>query len=211
MTGERLNRCAALILLGVSLAVSAHGQGKDLNHISDRAVQLVKQAVHLAEADKPLAAIRAVKTARLISPNYLRAHIEYQNIKTNYLDQYDEVEAEYQSLRRRFPDNPVYLMALSYRANGTRDRGGLVKIVRLAPEWSWAHYAQALLVKQSDSESAARELRQCINLDPSAIEAYELLIDVQERRLHRIDDAIRTAEEFAEQAGVRPSVRLPEL
>src|SRR5207244_11741636 len=92
VTRERLNRCAALILLDVSLAVSAHGQGRDLNHISDRAVQLVKQAVLLAEADKPLAAIRAVKTARLISPNYLRAHIEYQNIKTNYLDQYDEVE-----------------------------------------------------------------------------------------------------------------------
>jgi peroxiredoxin/tetratricopeptide (TPR) repeat protein len=206
-----LHRFALCGLLISAATASVLAQGSELNQPAPRAAQLVRQAIVLAEADKPLAALVAVRRARLISPNYLRAHIAYREIKTNYLDQYDAVEAEYGSLLRRFPNNAVYLMALNYRANGPLDRDALNRIVRLAPDWAWAHYARALLAKSSDPGLAVIELQRCTHLDKEAIEAYELLIDIQEKRLDRIDDAIKTAQEFAAQVEIRPSTRLPEL
>jgi cytochrome c biogenesis protein CcmG, thiol:disulfide interchange protein DsbE len=190
----------------------ALSKGQELNAApAPAAKELVKRAVLLAESDRALEAIALVKRALSISPDYLRAHIEYINIKSNFLGRYDEVEKEYENLIRRHPQNAVYLMAVYYRSNGEFGRQFLEKVVELAPEWAWGHYAKALLVKKSDPENAAIELAQCINADPSAKEAYDLLIELQEKRLARIDDAIRTAERLAAQTDIRPILRLPQL
>ncbi len=165
----------------------------------------------LAEADKPFAALAAVKRARALSPDYLRAHIEYINIKSNFLGRYDDVQEEYESLIRRHPKNAVYLMAIYYRSNGQFGRQFLTRVVELAPAWAWAHYAKALLIKQDKPEIATSELELCIDSDPDANEAYHLLIELQERGLQRLGDAIRTAERLAAQINIRPTLRLPQL
>lgn len=101
ITLRAIGYCASLILLVAGLVVPALGQGQELNTPPDpAAIELVKRAVLLAESDRPASALAAIKKALSISPNYLRAHIEYRNIKTNFLDRYDEVETEYQSLIR---------------------------------------------------------------------------------------------------------------
>ena len=73
------------------------------------------------------------------------------------------------------------------------------------------HYAQALLLKETDPENAVIELERCIAADGSAKEAYDVLIELQENRLHRIDDAIRTAERLASQKEIRPTLKFSQL
>lgn len=207
----KINVLATPILLISILSSStlALDKGEHLNQPPPPAArQLVKRAVLLAESDNPRAAIAALKKALSISPNYLQAHIEYRNVKANFLNRSDEVDAEYQSLIKRFPRNPVYLMAVYYRSNGAYARESLQKVVELAPEWAWAHYAKALLIKEKDPESAVVELQRCIEKDSNALAAYDSLIELQESRLHRIDDAIRTAEQLAAQTDIRPQLRL---
>jgi thiol-disulfide isomerase/thioredoxin len=202
----------SLFLLIFSLGNHPFIKGQALNlSPQSTARELVKKAVLLAESDKPLASVATLKKALAISPNYLRAHIDYRNIKANFLDQYDEVEAEYQALIKRFPNNPVYLMATYLDSDIEVGIVPFRKVINLAPQWAWSHYAKALLVQESDPEKAVIELQHCIEKDSSAIEAYELLIYLQEKRLKRIDDAIRTAESLARQAGIRANLRLQPL
>ena len=204
--------CALFSLLILGSGVHAIHNTQQLNEPPPPATrELVKRAVVLAESDKPRAAIAALKKAISLAPNYLQAHVEYGNVKANYLDRSDEVEAEYRSLIRRFPNNPVYLMALYLRSKGELGRASLQKVVELAPEWAWGHYARALLINANDPEGAVAELQRCIEKDHSALVAYETLIDWQETRLHRIDDAIRTAEQLAAQTDIRAQFRLPPL
>ena len=203
--------CASLVLLITSSNTHARNNGQQLNTPpKPDARALVKRAVTLAEADKPVEALAAVKRALSISPDYLRAHIEYINIKSNFLGRYDEVKKEYEDLIRRHPKNAVYLMAVHYRSNPESSDQLFRKLVELAPAWAWGHYAKALLTKANDPENAAVELQQCIAIDRSASEAYDLLIELQETRLHRIDDAIRTAERLAAETDIRPTLRLPQ-
>ena len=203
--------CASFVLLITSSNTPARTNGQELNASPKPAArELVKRAVTLAEADKPVEALAAVKRALSISPDYLRAHIEYINIKSNFLGRYDEVNKEYAELIRRHPKNAVYLMAVHYRSNAESSGQVLRKIVELAPAWAWGHYAKALLVKASDPENAVVELQQCIAVDRSATEAYDLLIELQETRLRRIDDALRTAERLAAETDIRPTLRLPQ-
>jgi thiol-disulfide isomerase/thioredoxin len=203
--------CPLFVLLIASPNTPAFSNGQDLNAPpKPTARELVKRAVTLAEADKPGEALAAVKRALSISPDYLRAHIEYINIKSNFLGRYDEVKKEYEDLIRRHPKNAVYLMAVHYRSNAESSGQVLKKLVDLAPAWAWGHYAKALLAKASDPEKAAVELEQCIATDRSATEAYHLLIELQETRLRRIDEAIRTAERLAAETDIRPTLRLPQ-
>jgi thiol-disulfide isomerase/thioredoxin/tetratricopeptide (TPR) repeat protein len=211
---KRAASTASVVLL--LLCANAHALTKDdgsqLNQPpSPAAVALVKRAVLLAESDKPWAAIAVLRKALSLAPNYLQAHIEYRNVKANFLNRPDEVDAEYQALTKRFPHNPVYLMAVNYRSNGAIGREGLQKIVELAPEWAWGHYAKALLIKAKDPEGAVVELKLCIEKDHNALAAYETLIGLQETQLHRIDDAIRTAEQLAAQTDIRATLRLEQL
>src|SRR5438552_4302625 len=150
--------CSSALLLIASLNTPALHKGEQLNNPpKPSARELVNRAVRLAEADKPWAAVVAVRKAMSISPDYLRAHIEYRNIKTNFLNQYDDVENEYANLIRLHPNNVVYLMAVSYRSNGEFRREFLQRVVELAPEWAWGHYARALLIQKDDSEGAVIE------------------------------------------------------
>lgn len=203
--------CASFVLLITSSNTPARTKGQELNASPKPAARaLIKRAVTLAEADKPVEAVAAVKRALSISPDYLRAHIEYINIKSNFLGRYDEVNKEYAELIRRHPKNAVYLMAVHYRSNAESSGQVLRKVVELAPAWAWGHYAKALLAKASDPENAVVELQQCIAADRSATEAYDLLIELQETRLRRIDDALRTAERLAAETDIRPTLRLPQ-
>jgi thiol-disulfide isomerase/thioredoxin len=186
--------------------VHALNRGQHLNQPSPLAVrEMVKRAVLLAESNKPRLAIAVLKKALAKAPDYLQAHLEYQNVKANYLNRSDEVEAEYRSLTKRFPQNPVYFMAFYLRAH---EQESLKKVTELAPEWAWGHYAKALLINANDLETAVVELQHCIDKDSTALRAYETLIDWQENRLRRIDDAIRTAEQLAAQTDIRPQLRL---
>jgi hypothetical protein len=99
-------------------------------------------------------------------------------------------------------------MAIYFHSNGAYGPKSLENIVELAPEWSWGHYAKALLIEASDPEGAIIELKHCIEKDSSALAAYDALIELQEKRLHRIDDAIRTAELLSAQTDIRPQLRL---
>jgi thiol-disulfide isomerase/thioredoxin/predicted Zn-dependent protease len=202
-----------LITLLPFLALSAYAvrkggalidKGQSLNEPpTDEVRALVSRGVELAEDDRVDEAVAVLKKALSLSPNYLRAHIEYRKIRENYLGQFDEVEAEYESLLKREPDNPVYLMALYYRSNGSFGRGSLEKVAEIAPEWAWGHYAKALLLSDMEPEKAVGELLKCIEEEPSASEAYYRLIGLQETKLKRIEDAIATAEKFAAQPDLR--------
>jgi hypothetical protein len=82
-----------LLMIGWNL--QAQDKGQRLNQPPTPAARdLVKQAVVLAESDKPLAALAALKKARSLSPNYLQAHVEYRNVKANFLNRSDEVDEE---------------------------------------------------------------------------------------------------------------------
>ena len=212
MTHSLVRACLPLLLLLFGLRASAAGQGQELNRPSHpSARRLVERAVTLAESDRPRAALTLLSQSRSISPNYLRAQVEYINVKANYLGRYDDAEAEYISLIKRFPDHPIYLMAWHFNPHGEAGRSALRKVVELAPEWAWGHYAKALLIKDADPEGAARELARCIEEDGNAKAAYDLLIELQERRLHRMGDAISTAEKLATRSDIRPSQRLSQL
>jgi thiol-disulfide isomerase/thioredoxin len=198
-----------LLLTG---SVFASDNGEKLNEPpSPEARQLVNRAVALAESDHPEAALAALKKALILSPNNLRAHLEYQNIKANFLERLDEVNEEYQTLIRKNPDNPVYLMAVYQDYNGEYARPQFEKVASLAPEWAWAHFAKAKLLQTKEPENAVAELRLCIAKDKSINEAYQLLIEIQERQLKRLDDAIQTAEEMAARQEIRPKLRYPQL
>jgi thiol-disulfide isomerase/thioredoxin len=188
-----------VISYGVGTGQSLGDKGQSLNEPPPGEVRaLVKRGVELAEEDRLDEAVATLKKAVALSPSYLRAHIEYRNIKQNFLGQFDEVETEYDTLLKREPDNPVYLMALYYLSSGDFGRASLEKVAHIAPEWAWGHYAKALLLREKEPEKAADELLKCIQKDPSASEAYYLLIELQ-TKLKRIDDAIATAERFAAQ------------
>jgi len=179
-------------------------KGQSLNEQPPAVVlDLVARGIELTEGDRLDEAVAALKKAISLAPRYLRAHIEYRNVKGNYLGHLDDLKAEYESLIEKEPDNPVYLMAVYYLSNGSFGRDSLEKVAEIAPEWAWGHYAKALLLLDKEPEGAVGELLQTIEKEPSATEAYYLLISLQETKLNRIDDAIATAEKFAGRAGLR--------
>jgi thiol-disulfide isomerase/thioredoxin len=196
-----------LLIFVLSLLIKCEAfvdKGQSLNEPPPYKVRaLVTRAVELAEDDRPNEAVALLKRALTLSPTYLRAHIQYRKIRENFLGQFDEVEAEYKQLIKREPDNPVYLMALYYRSQGSFGRESLEKVARLAPEWAWGHYAKSLLLSDTDPEKAVTELLKCIEKDPSAVEAYYRLIWLREMKLKRLDDAIATAEKLASQPELR--------
>jgi thiol-disulfide isomerase/thioredoxin len=179
-------------------------KGQSLNEPPpDEARALMMRGVELAQNDRLDESVATLKKALSLAPNYLRAHIEYRNIRENFLGQIDEVEAEYGRLMKREPDNPVYLMAVYYRSNGSFGREALEKVVAIAPEWAWGHYAKALLLSDQEPEEAVGELLKCIEKEPSASEAYYRLISLQETKLKQIEDAIATSEKFSAQPDLR--------
>lgn len=202
-------------LLLLTLAVSTTLYAKNSADTLDRGLSLnapppvnvrllMKRGLELAENGDFREAMMAFERARSLAPNYLPAHVEYIKIKEKILGRFTAVEAEYRSLLRREPDNPVYLMANYSRYDGSLERDGLEKVARLAPEWAWGHYAKALLLESREPEKAAAEYLKCIDAEPLATQAYYRLINLQTDR-NRIDDAIAVAERFAAQPELRPT------
>ena len=203
------------LLLLLTLAVATNGYARNSAALLDRGLSLndppplkarllIKRGLELADKGKFRAALVVFQQARALAPNYLPAHVEYIRIKERILGRFNAVEAEYRSLLQREPDNPVYLMANYFRYDGSLERDALEKVARLAPEWAWGHYAKALLLEDREPEKAAAEYRNCIDSEPFAAQAYYRLINLQQTKLNRIDEAIATAESFSAQPELRP-------
>ena len=168
--------------------------------------ELVKQADDLAARDRATEAVEGLRRAIARAPNYVNAHVRYIEIKANFMGRYDEVRAEYEALMLKEPDNPVYPMALSIaHYNGVIASSDtlLKKVVELAPNWSWSHYARADILADKEAETAAKEMLEYLAEDGSARQAYYVLIYIQGTTLGRLDDAIATAEKMA----ARPEFR----
>jgi len=177
---------------------------KRLNDPPPEAVKLmVAEAINLAEDDKFEESIAKFKQAIADAPNYARAHLEYFYIRSFFLGQFAEVQKEYQQLLSRYPDHPIYLMAIYQRAGIEYARQHFEKVIAVAPDWAWAHYARAMLLREKEPEQAVVELQKCIEKDSGAENAYYALIELQEKRLNRLEDALRTAEKFASQSELR--------
>ena len=197
--GFCLLRVVLLILFGT---IFVAGQGETFNSpIPTAAKTLVDRGTDLVADDKFNEASAVFKQAISVAPNYLKAHVEYIRLKTYYQFSYNDVRIEYEALMSKEPTNPVYPMALVLGAGSmipnrvTRTRNE--KVVALAPDWAWGHYAKAMLMIGGDPETAAAELGKAIEKDPTAFEFYNRLVLIQERQLKRIDDAIATAEKMA--------------
>jgi thiol-disulfide isomerase/thioredoxin len=164
------------------------------------AVKLVLQADDLAARDHVKDAIEGLRKAIATAPNYVNAHAKYIEIKGNSTGRFDELRAEYATLMAKEPNNPVYPMALglgfpNYGSfQGSKD-AMFKKVVELAPDWSWSHYAKGYLL--TDKEVSARELLEYIAMDGTWRQAYYMLAYIQEKTLGRLDDAIATAAKMA--------------
>ncbi len=168
--------------------------------IPSEARKLVKKAGILAEHDRIEESILLLKRAIDLAPNYVNAHAEYIRIKACFMNRFDAVRAEYENLIDREPDNPVYPMALAivpYQTWVASKSAWYRKVVEIAPEWPWAHYARSSLISDKEPQKAADELIQYVNQDGSWISAYYSLANLQEIKLKQIDDAIKTAEKMA--------------
>ncbi|HEX8197424.1 MAG TPA: redoxin domain-containing protein [Pyrinomonadaceae bacterium] len=198
--------CLTCVLM-TGFEVFAEAGKKDLNApVPQKARELTAQSVFLAERDRFTESVAALQKAIAIAPNYVNAHAEYIQLKANFLNRYDVVRKEYEDLMMREPQNPVYPMALAiaqYQTSQTSKNAWLKKVVELAPEWSWSHYARALLIAEKEPETAAVELNKYIEADGSWISAYSTLAWIQEKTLKKLDDAIATTEK----AAARPDSR----
>jgi thiol-disulfide isomerase/thioredoxin len=198
--------CLTCVLM-TGFEVFAEAGKKDLNvPVPQKARELTAQSVFLAERDRFTDALAALQKAIAIAPNYVNAHAEYIQLKANFLNRYDLVRKEYEDLMMKEPQNPVYPMALAiaqYQTSESSKNSWLKKVVELAPEWSWSHYARALLIVEKEPETAAAELNKYIEADGSWISAYSTLAWIQEKTLKKLDDAIVTLEK----ATARPDAR----
>jgi peroxiredoxin len=116
------------------------------------------------------------------------------------------MRAEYECLLSKEPNNPVYLLALALEeplspAGIKNER--LTKVVKIAPDWVWSAYARAVSLQEKNPQEAVAELLKFIEKEPEEVEAYELLLQIQEKKLGKLDDAITTAKKMVS----RPEIR----
>ncbi len=199
--------CLTCVLL-TGFDVFAQTVKKDLSKPVPQAAQnLVADALEMAKRDRLPEAVAALKKAIAIAPDYVNAHAEYIQLKSNFLNRYDEARREYEDLIKKEPVNPVYPMALAiaqYQTNVSSRNAWLKKVVEIAPDWFWAHYARAVLTNaEKEPETVVAELEKYIEADGSWLSAYYMLAYVQQNSLKNIDAAVSTAEKLA----ARPKVR----
>lgn len=196
-----------IILVIACFPTFAFDKGQDLNMPPLDSIQkMVNQAVELAERDRTAEAIAILKKAILMAPSYLKAHSEYIRFKTYLLEKYDEVRAEYEFLMAKEPNNPVYPMALAMGQHlAPGKKVWFEKVVKLAPDWAWGHYAKAALISNKEPEPAVTELLKCIEKDGTEVLPYYTLMYIQTDHLGKIDDALKTAEKMAAQPGLHAS------
>lgn len=192
--------CLTCVLSTTFNVYAADAKSKLDAPVSSAARQLVKRGAELADADRTPEAIIALKKAIALAPNYVNAHAEYIRVKAVFQNRYDEARAEYEALMAKEPNNPVYPMALAvvpHQTSPTSKNAWYKRVIEIAPEWTWAHYAGAMLAAEKEPETAAAELLKFIEADGSLSQAYFTLSYIQEKTLKRIDDAIQTAEKMA--------------
>ena len=105
---------------------------------------------------------------------------------------------------KKEPDNPVYILVANNKVPIASSSAAYEKILALAPDWAWAHYARAMLIRGAEPARAAAELLQCVEKDLHAEMAFQALIELQEKTLKRPDEALHTAEKYAAQNDLRP-------
>ena len=197
-----------VITISVSAQTIDSGQGFDTPP-PKAARDLVKRGVELAGQDRVDEAIAAVKKAIVIAPNYVEAHLVYLRLKADFQGKVDEVRSEYEVLMAKEPDNPIYPAAMSQEFEARGDMPWLKTVAKLAPEWSWGHYAQAWVILgrsfeminekyDGKGEQVLAEVLKAIEKDGTGKIFYSRAIHLQEN-LGRIDDAISTAEKMAAQ------------
>src|SRR2546423_2713768 len=170
---------AKLSLIVLILAGHAYpAKGQELNSTPFRPAEvLLKQGLELVDHDRFDEAIAIFRKAIAIAPGYLRAHVEYIRTQAYFQEAYNDVRIEYEALMANEPDNPIYPIALVLGAgNATSNRinrDRYEKVVALAPDWMWGHYAKAQLLSK-DPEAAAVELLKAIEKDPTASEPYKI-------------------------------------
>lgn len=199
---------AALCLKCVLLTATVVYGGVDVKKLKapvpETAKTLLRRGVDLADRDRAFEAVAALRKAIVLAPNYVNAHAEYIQVKSNHLGRYDEARKEYEDLMKKEPNNPVYPMAMAiaqHQTSQTSKNVWLKKVIELAPEWAWSHYARALLVIDKEPETAAAEIEKYIEAGGTWAGAYSTLAWVQEKTLKRLEDAIATTEKL---------VKLPE-
>lgn len=169
--------------------------------IPNAAREAVTRADDLAAQDRAQEAIESLRRAIALAPNYVNAHAKYIEIKGNFMGRYDEARAEYEALKAKEPDNPVYPMALGvarYNTFPEYQNRLFEKVLEIAPaDWGWCHYAKAYLAADKEPETAVKELLAYVAEDGSAKSPYYTLSYIQENLLGRLDDAMETAEKMA--------------
>lgn len=164
----------------------------------------VRRALEMRSHDRTDEALALLKQAIARAPHYVAAHLAYAETESHYQGRYDEVRAEYDALLAKQPDNPVYLLvlaeALTDSFTSKSYTGRLEKIVAVAPDWVWAHYARARLRQREAPSQAISELRQCIAKDPTAGVPYFALAALLERD-GQLDDALDVTKQMSTLSG----------
>lgn len=167
-------------------------QGKLLNRpIPEAAKQAFSRGMKLGRSDRYEAALAEFKKALELAPNYMLARAEYVLDKSYHFGSEAGVRAEYEALMAKEPENPVYPMALALGqplAAADVRNARLEKVVELAPEWAWGHFAKAKLAEQTKPDVELTESLKTIDLAPDAAPAYTIAASALEK-LKRFDEA----------------------
>src|SRR5262245_26935943 len=218
-----MKACLMTVLLICALMPCAVGQNADraadwarrLDAPPPKAARaLVKRGAALADRDRIDEAIATLKKAIAAGPNFLEAHREYIRVRVYFMGKKDEVKAEYEALTAKEPDNPVYPMALAKIVTGNNQIALYRRVVEMAPEWSWARYANTFVIPgrtwkslvnetyDGKGEQMLAEAFKAIGKDGSTPDFYHRAIEIQED-LGKIDEAILTAEKMVARPGLR--------
>jgi len=200
------------------LTTGIASQTADLGrHLDDPVPQaardLLKRGIDLAGRDRIDEAIATLRKAIDAAPTSLEAHRAYLQIRINFQARKDAAKAEYETLMGREPDNPVYPTALALEMRGKNELPWLRRTASLAPNWSWGHYAKAILTLgrswitindtlDGKGDQVLAELAKATQMNPHVEDFYRTSIFYQET-LGRIDDAIQTAEKMTAQPELR--------
>jgi len=111
-----------------------------------------------------------LKEAVSIAPNSVKAHSEYIRIKSYWQDKELEVQAEYEKLMKKDPENPVYPLALapgqSFALPDVYTKW-FEKVAQLSPDTTWARYAKARTIEKENPDLGFDEYLKGIAKDPT--------------------------------------------
>jgi len=199
---------AFCLMCALTSALTAYASGKEIDSnkpIPMTARRMAMRGSDLVAHDRVAEGLALLKKAIALAPNYIWAHKQYVAARTHNQGQYDEVRAEYERLMAKEPDNPVYPLVIAETARVPNEyvRPLLEKVIQLAPDWAWAHYAKARLYDDEKNQLMAAEFLKCVEQDETASDAYYSLSYVLEKGLGKIDEAISVTEKLSAQPEFR--------